>query len=355
MIVPGRKPLTAVEAKSHAHWIACGPFAFYAALTLRDTGLLAALAEAGRQGMDLSELSARTGISRYGCSVLLDFGLDLALVDQQDGRFRLDKTGQFMLNDEMTRVNMNFTRDVCYQALPQLETSIREQRPAGLATLGPWKTLYEGLTRMPEPAKTSWFEFDHYYSDRMFDALLPIVFEQPVRELLDVGGNTGKWALKCLAHDPNVRVTLMDLPRQLEVARANIEAAGYGDRAGFHACDLLDPAQPFYEGAEVIWMSQFLDCFSEEQIRVILRRAGEALAEDGTLVIVEHFPDRQNFEAARLTLDATSLYFTLIANGNSRMYHSGPFKQLVADAGLKIVRELDDVGVGHTVLCCKRA
>jgi ubiquinone/menaquinone biosynthesis C-methylase UbiE len=349
-----KKGMKALEAKSFAQEIAFGPFSFHATLALRDTGLLAALDDAGADGVDLDALVQATGVPRYGIEVLLDFGSNLDLVERRENRYSLGKVGHFVLHDEMTRVNMDFTRDVCYSALPELTTSILESRPAGLNALGPWSTIYQGLTVLPETARESWFRFDHYYSDRAFGALLPIVFRHGVRRLLDVGGNTGRWALRCLAHDPDVRVTLMDLPAQLEVARQNIEVAGFGDRADYHSADLLDDGTVFPEGADVIWMSQFLDCFSEQQIVGILSRAARAMSEESRLIVVELFPDRQPFPAARFSLDATSLYFTCIANGNSRMYRYDRFLRLVEEAGLRVVEEKDLPATGHTVLCCVR-
>lgn len=347
--------LSAIEAKSRAQDIAFAPVAFFASVVMRDTGLLAVLAEAGTAGLDVADLVERSGIAEYGVLVLLDYGTDLGLVTKSGETFSLDAVGRFMLHDEMTRVNMDFTRDVFYKALPFLEESIRTQKPAGLKTLGPWETIYEGLTKLPEPARSSWFRFDHFYSDRVFDALLPIVFERPVKKLLDIGGNTGRWTLKCLDFDPNVTIAMMDLEGQLEEAQRNVEAAGFGGRVSFHPTDFLKQDQLFETDADALWMSQFLDCFSEPEICSILTRAAQSMSEDATLYIVELFPDRQAFDAAKSSLDATSLYFTCIANGTSRMYNYDRFQKLVLMSGLKITREIDGVGVGHTVLCCQRA
>ena len=337
-----------------AQWIAFAPFVFQASVVIRDSGLLAAIDEAGDQGESAASLAEKTGLSLYGVKVLLDFGVSIGLVWQQDDRFVLAKTGYFVLNDEMTRVNMNFTRDVCYRALDHLGESIRDGKPRGLAELGEWDTLYEGLTTLPGTASETWFRFDHFYSDRVFDELLPIVFAEPVREILDIGGNTGRWALKCLAHDPRVRVTIMDLPRQLEVARKNISEAGYSDRYSEYPANVLDEGQAFYQGADVICMSQFLDCFSEAEILAILKRAVAVMDEDTDLYIIELLWDRQKYEAASFSLNATSLYFTCIANGNSRMYHSSDLLALIDEAGLSVVLDRDGIGEGHTLLHCKK-
>ena len=350
---PGRQ--SALEAKSLAQWIAFSPFVFQATVVMRDRGLLAAIDAAGEKGAEVGQLAAATGLSLYGVRVLLDFGIDIGLLWNSEGHYVLGKTGYFVLNDEMTRVNMDFTRDVCYQPLAALDESIRDGKPRGLAALGDWDNLYDGLTRLPGTASESWFNFDHFYSDRVFEEFLPVVFADPVKEILDIGGNTGRWAQCCLAHDPEVRVTIMDLPRQLEVARENIAAAGYGDRLNEYPLDVLRDDRAYYKGADVIWMSQFLDCFSEQEILRILRKTVAAMDGNTVLYIIELFWDRQKYEAARFSLNATSLYFTCIANGKSRMYHSEDMKRLIAKAGLIVETEQDDIGEGHTVWRCRRA
>ena len=346
---------SALEAKSLAQWIAFAPFVFQATVVMRDRGLLAAIDAAAEQGIDAPALAEATGLTLYGTRVLLDFGVDIGLVDESEGRFTLAKTGYFVLNDEMTRVNMDFTRDVCYDALASLDASIVDGKPRGLSALGEWETLYDGLTTLPGTASETWCRFDHFYSDRVFDEFLPVVFSTPVKEILDIGGNSGRWAQRCLAHDPKLRVTIMDLPQQLAIARRDIDAAGLGERFNEYPLDVLRDDGGYYQGADVIWMSQFLDCFSEPEILRILRNVATVMERDTVLYIIELFWDRQKYEAARFSLNATSLYFTCVANGNSRMYHSADMKKLVEQAGLLVDEELDDIGEGHTVFRCRLA
>ena len=53
------------------------------------------------------------------------------------------------------------------------------------------------------------------------------------------------------------------------MAQQNIDAAGVSDRVRGHAVDLLQ-ATSLPGEADIWWMSQFLDCFSLEQITAIL-------------------------------------------------------------------------------------
>jgi hypothetical protein len=101
-------------------------------------------------------------------------------------------------------------------------------------------------------------------------------------------------------------------------------------------------------------MSQFLDCFSKEEVLSILNRTVDAMNTDTALYILELFWDRQKYEASSYSLNATSLYFTCIANGNSRMYHSTDFIEIIKAAGLSIESITDDLGISHTLLKCKK-
>ncbi len=72
------------------------------------------------------------------------------------------------------------------------------------------------------------------------------------------------------------------------------------------------------------------------------------------LFIMETFTDRQKFKNAKFSLHATSLYFTVLANGNSRMYHSDDMIRLVKKVGFEIAEDIDGLGVSHTLLKCKK-
>lgn len=347
--------LPAIKAMELAQWITFAPFVFQATRVLRDSNILTVI-ESHRHGITLEEVQQQVSLSPYAVRVLVEAGLGMGLITLSEGKYKATKAAYFILHDEMTRVNMDFTHDVCYQGMYYLDESLKNGKPEGLKVLGNWKTIYEGLsTDFPEQAKKSWLSFDHYYSDYSFPQVLPIVFERKPKKLLDIGGNTGKWSMQCFAYDPDVSITIMDLPGYVEGAKARMEAAGYGSRISFYPCNVLDESQPFPQGFDVIWMSQFLDCFSEAEITSILLRCKKALAPGGRIYIMELFWDRQRFEASAFSLQQTSLYFTVMANGNSQMYDSQVFNRCITAAGLRVESETDNIGVSHTLQVCEPA
>jgi ubiquinone/menaquinone biosynthesis C-methylase UbiE len=345
---------SAFEAKETAQWIAFGPVIFQVARVLRDKGILKLIEESGSTGLTIEEIAEKVKLSVYGVRVLLESGLGLGLVLVNKRKYTIGKTGHFILNDSLTRINMDFVHDVNYKGLFYLDESIETGKPAGLKEFGEWGTIYEGLSQLPPHVQKSWFNFDHYFSDDAFPRVLKIIYKPGVKNILDIGGNTGKWAIASSNYAPDIHITIMDLPGQLDVARKKIEELGLNERVSFLPVNILDETVKIPKGFDMIWMSQFLDCFSEQEIVSILKRCYEALDEKGQVIILEPFWDRQKFEVAAFCLQQTSLYFTALANGNSQMYSAETFIKCIEQAGFEIVEQTDQIGLSQTLLKCKK-
>lgn len=353
-----RKRKSALDARADAQRLAFAPIAFQAAKSLRDLGILKALETSAPDGLTLPEVAETCKVPEYGVRVLLEAGLgsELVYTKQSDTgeRWLLDRTGYFMIHDQMTVANMDFTQDVCYRPMESLSESVLQGKPVGLAEFGEWDTVYQALSSLEPQVQKSWFAFDHLYSDQAFPEVIGEVMGDQPASLLDIGGNTGKWAIYCAQNNPDVHITIADLPGQLEMAKKNVAEAGFSDRVSFIAVDLLDDSKAIPGKYDAIWMSQFLDCFSEVEIVSILSRCREALSVRGQVYILEHFWDQQPYEAGSFSLQMTSLYFTAIANGNSQMYRSTVFLPLVEQAGLQTAKMVNGTRWGHTLLKCKQ-
>ncbi|MBQ3320420.1 MAG: class I SAM-dependent methyltransferase, partial [Spirochaetia bacterium] len=280
------------------------------------------------------------GVSLYGAKVLLEFALGMGVVklvpEIKEERYVLSKTGWFLLEDDMTRVNMDFVNDICYQGAFKLTESIKSGKPEGLSVFGKWTTVYEALSTLPAQAKKSWFAFDHFYSDIAFPEALPIVFKDKPKKIMDIGGNTAKWSICCCKYDPDVKVTIVDLPGQTAVARTNAAAAGFADRIDTCEGNILADSTELPAGYDAVWMSQFLDCFSLKQITKIIKKVVSAASENTKILVLEPLWDCQKFQASSYSLQATSIYFTCIANGNSKMYRYQELVDAIESGGAKL-------------------
>ena len=350
----GNDDKSALQAKFDAQKIAFGPIMFQAAKALRDLGILQFLMKMRRKGATIEETAKELKLSVYGVKVLLEAAISLEMVMVREDRFFITKTGYFLLSDKLTKVNMDFTHDVNYLGMFHLQESVKKGRPEGLKVFGDWDTVYEALSELPEKVRESWFGFDHYYSDVAFPEVLPLIFNEGVTKIMDVGGNTGKFSIECAKYSKDAEITILDLPGQLKDAKKNVEDSGFHDRISFYPIDLLDVSAPFPKGFDAIWMSQFLDCFSQEEILTLLKRSYDALDDKGSLYILETYWDMQEFEASTYSLHATTLYFTAIANGNSQMYHSDDMRKLIEKADMVIEKEFENIGVSHTLFKCRK-
>jgi hypothetical protein len=250
-----------------------------------------------------------------------------------------------LLEDELTRVNFDFVNDICYKGAWDLGASVKSGRPEGLKVFGSqWSTIYEALSSLPEEDKKSWFAFDHFYSDIAFPEALPIVFASRPRHIVDIGGNTAKWALACCRYDPDVCVTIVDLPGQTAVAEQAARDAGLEDRISTLSGNILSQETVLPSAPHAVWMSQFLDCFSLPQVTEILRKVHACADEATDVYVLEPLWDEQRFMASSYSLQATSLYFTCMANGTSKMYRYGELVAAVEEAGFTLKASHHNLG-----------
>lgn len=348
----GKERLTALQAQRLVQEIVFGPVVFQVSRMMLKFGILEALNQ-NKEGLTMNQIVEKTKLSKYAVQVLLESSLTIGTILVNNSIFTISKAGWYLLNDEMVKINLNFNNDVNYLGMYNLEEALLNGKPEGLKVFGEWNTIYEGLSQLPEKVKKSWFDFDHFYSDKSFKQALDIVFATSPKTILDVGGNTGRWATECVKHSDTVEVTVMDLPQQLDMMKEKIKDLKGADRIFGYPVNLLDRKSQFPKNFDVIWMSQFLDCFSEEEVTDILTKAATSMNQSSRLFIMETFWDRQNFETASFCLAQISLYFTAMANGNSKMYHSEDMTKCVNNAGLEIEKIYNELGLGHSIMQCK--
>ena len=350
--------LDAVQAKKEIQKLTFYPMIFQASRVLRSLGILKEVYTHRRKGISATEIASKLELPYYGVNLLLETGLTIGLVHLKDENiYTLSNMGYFLLFDKATIVNLDFTHDVCYKSMFHLEESIVKEFPSGLKEIGidDADTIYPGLSSLEEPIKSSWFDFDHYYSDKAFPTALKIMFEDSPKYIVDIGGNTGRWSIECCKFNEDVNMLIVDLPGQLNQAMKNVKDMNFQDRISGIPRNVLSDDFNLPDTVDTIWMSQFLDCFSEEQILLILTNIKNTISDNTSVYIMELFWDRQKDIEAAYCLQGTSLYFTAVANGNSKMYHSRDLYKIIEKAGLKVVMDKDNVGEFHTILRCMKS
>ena len=198
--------------------------------------------------------------------------------------------------------------------------------------------------------RKSWYEFDHLYSDNCFEEVF-LVITKKYRSIIDIGGNTGKFEKLCLSHDRKFDITMLDLKVNIDKIKDEPELKN----CKFHPVNVLDKNSKYPPMKNcAILMSQFLDCFCKADILKILKDLKNNKDEKTSIYILEPYTDLQKFEGAKYALSHTSLYFTCMANGVSKMYKFDEMKELIEKSGMKITNRFDDIGsYNYTLLECR--
>ena len=339
--------IKAIDARFEAQKIAFAPIVFQVSKCMIDFNILNIIENSKDTGITEEEILKNVNLSPYALSVLLELSLGLSLIkivkNSNPFRYILGKIGFFLINDKLTQVNINFINDICYKGMFYLEDSLKNSKPEGLKIFGDYETIYKGLSSIPEKNRKSWIDFDNYYSDNCYNSVLEIVFTKNRKNIMDIGANTAKFSISALQYNSEVQCSLVDLEGQLNLARKNIEDNNFADRVKYYPMNILDN-NTLPNNCDVIWMSQFLDCFSIEQIKFIMKKVKEASNKDTDIFVLEPLWDKQNYLSAAFSIQATSLYFTAIANGNSKMYPYKLLADIIESEGFILTNEYHRIG-----------
>ncbi len=110
------------------------------------------------------------------------------------------------------------------------------------------------------------------------------------RHLLDLGGGSGAYSIAFAKAAPALQCEIVDVADVLPITQEYIRKAGLADRINARAGDMLNA--PLEAGKyDLVLLSAICHMFSPEQNRQLLRRAYEALAPKGRLVISDFVLD----------------------------------------------------------------
>lgn len=146
--------------------------------------------------------------------------------------------------------------------------------------------------------------------------------------MLDVGGNSGEFALQVCRRHPAMQVTVYDLPLVCEIGEQHIAAEPESGRIRFVKAKLA--SEPLPPGHDIVSFKSMLHDWPEGRVQQFLGRAYRALAPGGTVLIFERATDagRRNVPYSLIPL---LLFF--------RSYRSsGDYVRYLETAGFRDIR-----------------
>jgi len=133
-----------------------------------------------------------------------------------------------------------------------------------------WMNFTTALTRYEGEVCTAFHDFSVYKS------------------MMDVGGNSGEFALKICQHYSQLQATVVDLPVVCAVGRNHVSAYPHGDRIEFFEANALKDDLP--KEVDIITFKSILHDWPEEAVIQFISNASTSLCSGGTLLIFERAP-----------------------------------------------------------------
>jgi 2,7-dihydroxy-5-methyl-1-naphthoate 7-O-methyltransferase len=233
---------------------------------------------------EIGPLAAAAGADRDSLERMLRHLVNKGLFEEPaPGRFALNADARKLL-DESRRLgfDLNGIGGRMTYAWGSLLSAVRTGRPAYAEAFG--CGFWEDLEAHPEVAAS-------------FDALMgPAGHGPPDAEVLpdaadwdrvgtavDVGGGTGALLAAVLRAHPEVRGTLVDLPRTVARSGEVFREAGVADRVTVVAQSFFDPLPG---GGDLYLLKNVLNDWPDREAMALLGRCAEAVRPAGRLVVV---------------------------------------------------------------------
>lgn len=306
--------------------------AMFAALSL---GIFDALADGPQSATSLAKSS---GAAPEALERLLDACAALKLMRKEGGRYANTPVAQAYLrrSGESTLAGyILYSNRALYPLWGNLEDAIREGTNRWQQTLGARSgsggaSPFDQLFRTEE-GRREFLMGMHGFGLLSSPPVIAAFDLSPYRKLVDIGGATGHLVMAACTRYPSLRGGIFDLPDVIAVAREYVDNAGFEDRIDLIEGDFFHDAFP---GADLFTMGRILHDWPEGKVRLLLKKAFEALPKGGALLIAE----RLLVEDKTGPVDATlqSLNMLVCVEGKERTLSE--YTALLHEAGFGEVR-----------------
>lgn len=285
--------------------------------------------------LSADDVAARAGTDPRGTGVLLDALHAHGYLDRdEDGGGPVRYANGGVAAKWMVRAGgpsfadtIEFWDALLFTLWPSLERSLVEGKPPvdwyawleqNPRTLRTFQSMLGGMARARAPGIAQ-------------AAALP----DGARRLLDVGGSHALYAVGFCQALPELRATVLDFPGAVSIGRENVRAEGMEDRIRFREADFIrEPLVADGEGAyDAVLLCRVVHGLDAEGNTALLRKAHDALAPGGRVIVVEEYDPGQHTAGsvndAFMRMFSLNMYHLL----GARMHTTDEISGWLADAG----------------------
>jgi acetylserotonin N-methyltransferase len=279
-----------------------------------------------------STVAAHIGANQDATERLLESCVGLKLLSKDGANFANTPEASAYLcsNSRYTMTGyINYSNDILMRLWLNLEDAIREGTNRWNQTFGLSGPLFDSFFPTEEKMRT--FVMGMHGFGMLSSPGVAEAFDlSGFRHIADLGGATGHLTIAICERNPELRGTVFDFAKVLNVAREQIALSDARDRIECVAGDFFTDALP---SADLYALGRILHDWSPEKIDILLRKIYEALPEGGALLIAEKLLNEE--KTGPVPAQMQSLNMLICTEGKERSL--GEYRELLARAGFRDV------------------
>jgi acetylserotonin O-methyltransferase len=235
---------------------------------------------------DSAELASGLGTDPEALARLLDACVGLGLLQKRGGRYAntpaavayLTTTGTHRLTGYIL-----YSKDVLWKLWGHLDDAVREGTHRWNQAFGWDGPIFSSFFRTDDALRE--FLMGMHGLGRISSPHVIAAFDLGrFRRLVDLGGATGHLAIAACERYPDLKAKVFDLPAAQPLAREIIASSTVADRITLEPGDFFTDPLP---AGDLFALGRIVHDWSEEKIKLLLRRVHDALPGGGAVLIAE--------------------------------------------------------------------
>lgn len=166
-----------------------------------------------------------------------------------------------------------------------------------------------------------------------------------VHRILDLGGGSGAYSIAFAKASPDVKCEILDLPEVVPLTTDFVAKAGVSRQVTVRAGDMLH--SDFGSGYDIVMLNAICHMFSEEQDLNLFRRARQALAPNGRLIVQDFILNPEKTGPQHAALFSLNM---LVSTDSGATYSEPEYMRWMERAGFDDIRRINLAGPSSLIL-----
>lgn len=287
---------------------------------------------AEKQELTREEIRAALGLQDRAVDILLLGCTSLGILVKQDGLYRLAGVVKDLMDEgdwQRFKDTVAFEQYIVYEGQLDFTDSLRENRNVGLRRVrGSGRDLYHRLSENPHMEQV-FYRYMRSWSELANKHLVQELDLSGRKHLLDCGGGDAVNAIALAKANPELKVTVFEIPDSGAIAEKKIAQAGVGDQVSVITGDMF--RDPLPTGCDVVMFAHQFVIWTPEENTELLRRAYDAMPEGGQMIIFNSMSNDDGDGPVVAALD--SVYFAAVPAEGGMIYSWATHEECLRAAG----------------------